>query len=86
LLLASRSRADYALVRPHLTQVRLKQGAIVQDAERPIQHIYFPLEGMISMLAVLETGEAIEIVAIRREGAVGQVCTTSEQIRSTPQK
>lgn len=80
LLLASLPRDDYALLRPHLTQVRLKQAVIVQDAERPIEHVYFPVEGMISMLAILETGEAIEIAAIGREGAVGAKVGLGPQI------
>ena len=42
-----------------------------QQPGAPITHVYFPLSGMISMLAVLKTGEAIEIAAIGREGAVG---------------
>jgi len=32
---------------------------------------YFPVSAMISLLAILETGEAIEIAAIGREGALG---------------
>jgi len=71
LLLASLDRDDYALLRPHLTQVRLKQQTVVQEATRPIEHVYFPLEGMVSLVAVLRTGEEIEIAAIGREGAVG---------------
>ena len=71
LLLASLARVDYAMLRPHLTQVRLKQNATLQEAATPIEHVYFPLEGMISLLALFETGEAIEIAAIGREGAIG---------------
>jgi CRP-like cAMP-binding protein len=59
------------LLRPHLTQVRLKQQAVVQEPTKPIEHVYFPLEGMVSLVAVLRTGEEIEIAAIGREGAVG---------------
>jgi|SRR6185312_1719371 len=56
---------------PHFTQVRLKQQAVLQEAERPIAHIHFPIEGMISLVATLKTGETIEIAAIGREGAIG---------------
>jgi CRP-like cAMP-binding protein len=71
LLLAALTQEDYALLRPHLAEVRLKQKTILQEAGEPITHAYFPLSGMISMLAILKTGEAIEIAAIGREGAVG---------------
>jgi CRP-like cAMP-binding protein len=71
LLLSTLSDGDYALLRPHLTRVRLKQQSVVQEAAKPIQHIYFPLEGMVSLLASLDSGEEIEIAAVGREGAIG---------------
>jgi CRP-like cAMP-binding protein len=71
LLLAALQRDDYALLRPNLAEVRLKQKAILQESGAPITHVYFPLSGTISMLATFATGEAIEIAAIGREGAVG---------------
>ena len=71
LLLSALAREEYALLRPHLAEIRLKQKAVLQQAGLPITHVYFPISGMISMLAVLKTGEAIEIAAIGREGAVG---------------
>jgi CRP-like cAMP-binding protein len=71
LLLASLAKDDYALLQPHLTRVRLKQQAVLQEPAKPIEHIYFPLEGMVSLLAMFETGDAIEIAAVGREGAIG---------------
>ena len=71
LLLAALGPGDYARLRPHLTQVRLEQQAVLQEPANPIEHIHFPLEGMVSLVAVMETGEAIEIAAIGREGAIG---------------
>ena len=71
LLLASLARDDYALLQPHLTPVRLKQQAVLQEAQEPIVHIHFPLEGMVSLVATMKTGESIEIAAIGREGAIG---------------
>src|SRR4051794_34366587 len=71
LLLAALPAHDYALLRPQLTRVSLKQKVVVQEADQAIEYVFFPLEGMVSMLAVLETGEAIEIAAIGREGAIG---------------
>lgn len=49
----------------------MKQKVVLQRANTPITHAYFPLTGMISLLATFDTGEAIEIAAIGREGAVG---------------
>ncbi len=71
LLLAALGHDDFALLRPHLTQVRLEPHSVMQEAEQPIEHIYFPLAGTISLVAVMATGESIEIAAIGREGAIG---------------
>ncbi len=71
LLLGALNRDDYALLRPHLAEIRLKQKVVLQEANSPITHAFFPLEGMISLLATFDTGEEIEIAAIGREGAIG---------------
>jgi CRP-like cAMP-binding protein len=71
LLLASLAAEDYSLLRPHLTQVRLKQQTVLQEPGAPIEQIYFPLDGMVSLVALLKTGEEIEIAAVGREGAIG---------------
>jgi CRP-like cAMP-binding protein len=65
------SRKTLDMIEPHLRRVKLAQGSILHDAGEAITSIYFPLSGMVSMLAVLKTGEAIEAGVIGREGFVG---------------
>lgn len=69
-LLDALSAADYALLRPHLTRVNLEQHTVLQQPETPIEHVYFPLSGMISLVAS-SLGMEIEIAAIGNEGAIG---------------
>ena len=71
LLLTSLPPDDFAFLRPHLTHVRLTQQSVLQEPGSPIEHIYFPLDGMVSLVALLKTGHEIEIAAIGREGAIG---------------
>jgi len=59
------------LIEPHLHKVKLTQGTILHEAGEAISSVYFPLSGMVSMLAVLKSGEAIEAGVIGREGFVG---------------
>ena len=59
------------LLEPHLRQVTLMQGTILHEAGEAITFVYFPRSGMVSMLAVLKSGEAIEAGIIGREGFVG---------------
>jgi CRP-like cAMP-binding protein len=80
LLLAMLDAQAFSLLEPHLRDVSLKQYDILQDADAPIQYVYFPLSAMISLLAILDTGEAIEIAAIGREGAVGTKFGTRPQL------
>jgi CRP-like cAMP-binding protein len=70
-LLQRLSAKMQASLAPHLRKVKLAQGAILHEAGAAITSVYFPLSGMVSMLAVLQSGEAIETGIIGREGYVG---------------
>jgi len=65
------SNKTLALVAPHLGKVKLAQGAILHKGGEAITTVYFPLSGMVSMLAVLQGGQTIEAGVIGREGFVG---------------
>ena len=65
------SNKTLALIEPHLHEMKLAQGVVLQVTGETITNVYFPLSGMVSMLAVLKTGEAIEAGIIGREGFVG---------------
>jgi len=70
-LLQKLSTKMQASLAPHLRKVKLAQGAVLHEAGEAITTVYFPLSGMVSMLAVLRSGEAIETGIIGREGYVG---------------
>ncbi len=71
LLLAALPAQDFALLAPHLKDVVLEQGAILQEQGDRIDQVYFPRDGIISLLAVMRQGDAIETATIGYEGAVG---------------
>jgi CRP-like cAMP-binding protein len=60
-----------ASLEAHLTPVDLPQSLILQEAGRPVSQVYFPLSGMVSLLAVTPSGESIETGVVGREGLVG---------------
>jgi CRP-like cAMP-binding protein len=70
-LLASLPRADFDRLLPHLTAVPLQQGVVLAEAGDEVDQIYFPHSGMLSLLAVLRDGKAIETATVGREGVVG---------------
>ena len=70
-LLASLPREDFALLLPQLVSVDLEKGRLIADPGDPITTIYFPLDTVISIMTMMESGEAIESATIGREGAYG---------------
>lgn len=70
-LLAALTSEDLALLAPHLTQVDLEKGRLLYDPGDPITTIYFPHDGVVSLMTLMESGEAIESATIGREGALG---------------
>jgi CRP-like cAMP-binding protein len=59
------------LFRSDVKERTFNQGVVLQEAGEPIEHIYFPQNGMISLLVVTLDGGAIEAATIGREGSVG---------------
>ena len=51
--------------------VLLKPRTVLFDFDRPIDSVYFPLEGVVSLVSVLHDGSAVESVTIGNEGMVG---------------
>ena len=60
LLLAALPDRDLALLAPHLKDIPLAQGVVLQEQGDRIDQVYFPHDGIISLLAVMQQGNAIE--------------------------
>ncbi len=63
--------ADYALIAPHLAAVDIERGRLLYDPGDRIDTVYFPIDGVISLMTLMENGAAIESATIGREGALG---------------
>jgi CRP-like cAMP-binding protein len=70
-LLAMLDRTDFELLSPHLCDAPLVQGLVLQEQEAPVEKVYFPVSGVISLISVMEGGEVVETAMVGREGAVG---------------
>ncbi len=64
-------RKDFDALGPQLTTRSLSQGEVVYEAGAEVDHVYFPHNGMFSLLAVMRDGKAIETATVGREGVVG---------------
>jgi len=70
-LIAALSSSDQSLLVPHLETLPIKQGTLLQEAGEPIDQVYFPQGGMISLLAIMGDSQAIETATVGNEGVVG---------------
>ncbi|WP_423962940.1 Crp/Fnr family transcriptional regulator [Bradyrhizobium sp.] len=70
-LLAALPRDHFELLAPHLSTVSMAQGKVLAEPGDEFDHVYFPESGMLSLLAVLQDGKAIETATVGREGVVG---------------
>ena len=57
-ILRQLSADELKSLHPRLTPVQLQPNAVLLEQGGTIDHIYFPLSGMVSLLVVMQTGEA----------------------------
>lgn len=70
-LLAALPNSEYQRLVPHLQTVPLAVGEILFQPYEPIEYAYFPHQGMISLVALMEDGTTTEIAVVGREGLTG---------------
>jgi CRP-like cAMP-binding protein len=70
-LLSALPEAEIRFLRPHLESIPLPVGALLANPGDRVTRCYFPTKGMISLLSVTESGEAIEVAYTGREGMAG---------------
>src|SRR5512134_306725 len=71
LLLAALPAADYGRLEPHLEPIALPLGWALYESGDSQAHAYFPTEGIVSLLYVMENGASAEIAVAGNEGLIG---------------
>jgi CRP-like cAMP-binding protein len=71
LILAGLAEDEYGWLQPHLEPVELAQRDILHEQARDITHVYFPQDGMVSLVVMAKDGRSVEVNVVGREGAVG---------------
>ena len=56
---------------PNLEFIRCQREQILLDVDAPLDHVFFPNSGVISVVAVYADGNVIEMATIGREGCTG---------------
>ena len=70
-LLAALPRDEYDRLLPHLEKVSLPLKDILYEANGPIPHVFFPLNGVVSLVIIMDGGFTLEVGTIGNEGMVG---------------
>jgi CRP-like cAMP-binding protein len=56
---------------PELEHILCHRAQVLMDADSPLDHVFFPDSGVVSVLAVYADGNIIEMATIGREGCAG---------------
>lgn len=80
-LLAALPDEEYEHLLSNLELVPLEFRKILYDVNQPIQFVYFPLHGVVSLVTIMEDGSIAEVETVGNEGFVGlPVFSGAEQI------
>src|SRR5262245_37314208 len=63
--------SDAKRIAPHLETTTCEREQILIEANSPLDHIFFPDSGVVSMMALYSDGSVIELATIGREGFAG---------------
>jgi CRP-like cAMP-binding protein len=68
LLLSRLPEADYQALEPYFEQIPTPLNFELYRRDQPIQHVYFPLSGEHSILAIMQDGATVEVGTVGNEG------------------
>lgn len=70
-LLLSLEPADFDVLSREMRPMTFKSGTVLYEPDDRVEWIYFPEQGLISLLSVMLSGAAVETAVVGREGGVG---------------
>jgi len=70
-LLAALSPAERERLYPHLRPVKMPLGKALYEPGDLLRHVFFPIDCIVSLLYVLESGASAEISVVGNEGLIG---------------
>ena len=70
-LLAALPTEEYSRLLPNLETVSLAFKQVLYEPNEPIEHVYFPNNGVVSLVNIMQNGATVEIATVGKEGMVG---------------
>ncbi len=70
-LLAALPPGEWARLEPSLEFVEFKLSQVLYESGSTLEHVYFPVTAIVSLLYVMQNGASAEIAVVGNEGLVG---------------
>jgi CRP-like cAMP-binding protein len=70
-ILTALPSSEYQRLLPYLQPVILTSGQILYQSQEQIRDVYFPEQGLISIVTILENGANIEAARVGKDGVLG---------------
>jgi CRP-like cAMP-binding protein len=70
-LLATLPKDEYSRLLPFLQLTPLRPRQVLQKAGEPVEAIYFPADGLCSIVVTMADGRTVEVAVVGNEGLVG---------------
>ena len=84
--LASLGAEDRARLVPHLSDKTFNRGHVLHEAGEMADAVWFPTQGAISLLTVLDEDKAVETAVVGTEGLVGAASGRAWSMTRTPRR
>jgi CRP-like cAMP-binding protein len=63
--------AEFQTLSAHLETVELAKGSVLTEAGVPLEYVYLPHSGIVSMMVSLSEGQTVEVAMVGRDSLVG---------------
>lgn len=74
---------DMERLRPHLRSMNFDYKQPLYQSHEPIEWVYFPVKGVVSLVNTMEDGSAVEVGTIGNEGMVGLPIVLGDRVDSS---
>jgi CRP-like cAMP-binding protein len=70
-LLDALHASEWQAMHPFLETVSLREGQVLCESGQPIDHVYFPVTAVVSLIYRMEDGSSNQVAAVGAEGMIG---------------
>ena len=77
-ILAALPSDEYERLQPQLKRTELTHGIVLYETGGPVEHVYFPVNALISLVVPMEDGSAVEVGLVGNDGMSGMSALIGE--------